>query len=264
MQIFIKMVCHRLSGLALSLLLISGCAQYSAQPSIKSNQLQQTQQQQAQELAAQQSLLKQQAEQLQLLQQQLLSQSQQQLVNQKQLLSLAAENSKAASLAAPAPVNSSCNIDGKLLLGSAEWVWLKPAEMVLRARIDTGAATSSLSTANVEKFERDGKNWVRFDLVQEGLASINLEARLLRTVKIRQASMQHGERRYVVRLALQLGDFVEEAEFTLADRANMRYPILLGREFLRDVAVVDVAKKYIQRKPQSTQEVGFLSAGAVR
>ena len=33
--------------------------------------------------------------------------------------------------------------------------------------------------------------------------------------------------------------FIEEAEFTLADRAKMSYPLLLGREFLRDVAVVD-------------------------
>lgn len=70
--------------------------------------------------------------------------------------------------------------------------------------------------------------------------------------------MEKGERRYVVRLPIQLGEFIEEAEFTLADRANMRYPVLLGREFLRDVAVVDVSKKYTQAKPKPAPNLGYL------
>lgn len=42
----------------------------------------------------------------------------------------------------------------------------------------------------------------------------------------------------------------EKAEFTLKDRSDMTFPVLLGREFLKDIAVVDVAREYIQPKPK--------------
>lgn len=218
----------------------------------------------APDLCSQQPLLEQQIEQLTLLQQQFEAQQLLQTDRHKQLLALAKNKQKILALSS-APVSSStCNVGGKIMLGATEWLWLKPAGKALRARIDTGAATSSLSTTNIEKFERDGKRWVRFQLIEEGQPSIEIESRLLRTVKIRQASMEEGERRYVVRLPVQLGEFVEEAEFTLADRANMSYPILLGREFLRDVALVDVAKKYLQPKPNLTPSVVQVPAGTAK
>ena len=243
---------------------IAGCGRLQYDQSESGmNALTDIQKEQAQSLSDQKQLLEQQSGQLTQLQTQLQLQSKQQSDQSQQLQALltrAEKNVTTAVFTPPAQVSSSsCNVDGKLLLGSAEWVWLKPAGKNLRARIDTGAATSSLSTTNVEKFERDGRNWVRFQLVEEGQARIAIEARLLRTVKIRQASLAKGERRYVVRLPLQLGEFIESAEFTLADRANMRYPILLGREFLRDVALVDVSRKYVQAKSAPVAELGWLS-----
>ncbi|MGL6055670.1 MAG: RimK/LysX family protein, partial [Vibrio metschnikovii] len=38
----------------------------------------------------------------------------------------------------------------------------------------------------------------------------------------------------------------QKSQFTLADRSQMTHPILLGREFIRDIAVVDVSRQYIQ------------------
>ncbi|MEE3208742.1 MAG: RimK/LysX family protein, partial [Pseudomonadota bacterium] len=37
----------------------------------------------------------------------------------------------------------------------------------------------------------------------------------------------------------------QPTEFTLADRSRMSYPVLLGRSFLKDVAVVDVGQEFI-------------------
>ena len=236
----------------------SGCSQLPLTPKYDLTALQNVQDSYSQDFTQQQQQLKQQLNLLAQTQQQL----QLQLDMQGQLQSEQLQQLNQPQHTTPSPdvivsKVENCSIDGKLLLGAAEWVWLKPANKILRVRIDTGAATSSLSTTNIEKFERDGKNWVRFQLVEEGQPGLTIEARLRRTVKVRQASMKKSERRYVVRLTLQLGDFMEEAEFTLADRANMRYPVLLGREFLRDVALVDVSKKYIQAKPQRLPELGF-------
>ena len=45
-----------------------------------------------------------------------------------------------------------------------------------------------------------------------------------------------------------VGDLKEQTEFTLADRTHLTYPLLLGRSFFKDIAVVDVSRTYIQGK----------------
>jgi hypothetical protein len=141
--------------------------------------------------------------------------------------------------------------DGKLLLGEAEWLWLETAEQAFQARIDTGAATSSISAGEITSFERNGKDWVRFFMSHQGMDDrIQIEAPLVRYVRVRQASSDDLDRRPVVRLSVRVGDQNEKTEFTLTDRSNMTFPVLLGRDFLKDIAVVDVGRKYIQTKPQ--------------
>jgi hypothetical protein len=141
--------------------------------------------------------------------------------------------------------------DGKLLLGEAEWLWLETADQAFQARIDTGAATSSISAADITSFERNGKDWVRFFMSHQGMDDrIQIEAPLVRYVRVRQASAEGIDRRPVVRLSVRVGEQNEITEFTLTDRSNMTFPVLLGRDFLKDIAVVDVARKYIQTKPQ--------------
>ena len=121
---------------------------------------------------------------------------------------------------------------------------------VYEARIDTGAKTSSISALDITPFEKDGKRWVRFRLAPDDSDdSFEIEAPLVRYVKIRQASSNELDRRPVASLTVRLGKMTEVAEFTLTDRTQMSYPILLGREFLRDVAIVDVARENIQPKP---------------
>ena len=151
--------------------------------------------------------------------------------------------------------------DGKLLLGEVEWLWLNAAGRAFKARIDTGAKTSSISAEEVTLFERDGKQWARFFIGHTGVDDrIQLEAPLARHARVRQASAEGFDRRPVVWLSVRFGylkkssDFVqsESTEFTLTDRSRMTYPVLLGRDFLKDIAVVDVARKYIQPKPQIT------------
>ena len=100
-------------------------------------------------------------------------------------------------------------------------------------------------------FERDGNPWVSFNLAHEGVEEkLSVETPLVRYVRIRQASADSVERRPVVALTMRLGRLAEKTEFTLTDRSQMTYPVLLGREFLKDIAVVDIARKNVQGNPK--------------
>ncbi|MBK9469457.1 MAG: ATP-dependent zinc protease [Gammaproteobacteria bacterium] len=54
------------------------------------------------------------------------------------------------------------------MLGGIEHARIEPPGLQLRARLDTGAAGSSLHALDVRAFERDGKTWVKFQLVDTG------------------------------------------------------------------------------------------------
>ena len=141
-------------------------------------------------------------------------------------------------------------LDGKLVVGETEQVWLDIVNDDFVARIDTGATTSSLSAQDITVFERDGKPWVSFNMAHEGVdEKLQVETPLVRYVRIRQASAEDIERRPVVELTMRLGRFAQKTEFTLTDRSQMTYSVLLGREFLKDIAVVDIARQNVQGKP---------------
>ncbi len=136
----------------------------------------------------------------------------------------------------------------QVVLGEVEHVQIKALKQTYDARVDTGAATSSLNAIDISEFERNGKKWVRFHL-SDGETKADesnwIEAPILRYVRIRQSTNEETERRAVIELWVKIGTINEKAEFTLADRSQMSHPILLGREFIRDIAVVDVSRKYI-------------------
>ena len=139
--------------------------------------------------------------------------------------------------------------DGKLILGESEWVYVEEANGAFQSRVDTGAATSSISATDITVFEREGKRWVKFKMPLDNGKSLDIEAPFVRYVRIKQASAESSDRRPVVRLTMQLGSLTEKAEFSLKDRSEMDFSLLLGREFIKDVAVVDVAREFVQPKP---------------
>lgn len=132
--------------------------------------------------------------------------------------------------------------DTKHIIGAIENVRLVPPNVILKARIDTGAKTTSIDARNITPFERDGKQWVRFVCVA-GEKEHTIERKVLKTVLIKR----HGEEsqdRYVVNMRIILGEVSQLIPVTLNDRDAYKYPVLIGRNFLRDYFIVDVAKKY--------------------
>ncbi|WP_245879981.1 ATP-dependent zinc protease family protein [Zobellella taiwanensis] len=131
------------------------------------------------------------------------------------------------------------------LLGRVEWLWLPALGDNVKARIDSGAKTSSMSATEIEEFERDGRRHVRFSFSHQH-HQVRLEAPLSRYVRIRQANSKQLDRRPVVLLPVQLGGMIKEVEFTLKDRTRMLYPVLLGREFMGRDVLIDPSRRFIQ------------------
>ncbi|MCP1314571.1 MULTISPECIES: ATP-dependent zinc protease [unclassified Halomonas] len=159
----------------------------------------------------------------------------------------------------PVIIREECEIaqamDDKALLGRSEWVGFPAIGTYLKARIDSGANTSSLSATDVTRFERDGENWVRFklalnddDVVVDRVRDEWVEAPIQRRVRIVQASGE--ESRPVISLLMTLGPIRENVEFTLNDRTHLDFPVLLGRRFMMDIATIDVAQTYLHERPE--------------
>ncbi len=147
-------------------------------------------------------------------------------------------------------VGESVSLPDKLVIGEAEYIAVPAIDAVFDARIDTGATTTSIYATDVEEFERDGKPWVRF-VVQNPDAekTYPMELPVARIAMIKKRGQEGETRRPAVALDLTMGKVTRLVEVNLADRTGFEYPLLIGRDFLRDVAVVDVTKKYTQATP---------------
>lgn len=116
----------------------------------------------------------------------------------------------------------------------------------LPAKIDTGARTSSLHGRVIEEFERDGEKFVRFSVdfpdrnVQQVCEAVHVD--------IRGITSSNGEtqRRYVIKTPLKIGNVEFRAEISLADRSDMKFPMLVGRSSLRRRFFVDSGHSWLQ------------------
>jgi len=143
-------------------------------------------------------------------------------------------------------VAQQASASSKLLVGEVEHVFLPNLGIELPARIDTGATTSSLDAKNIQTFERDGNSWVRFTLTNPETGEVSEVERLRsRRVRVVQSNTDEPERRPVIELLITVGRVTQLAEFTLSDRSHLRYPVLIGRNILQDVMVVDVSQSDI-------------------
>lgn len=138
--------------------------------------------------------------------------------------------------------------DGKLIFGEEEWVYFSQVDASFKARVDTGATTSSVSAIDIEAYKKGGKSWVKFKLPNADNAVDDFDLPVKRWVKIRQSSSDTLHRRAVVELDIQIGSHKSITEFTLTDREHLTFSVLLGRKYFSNVAIVDVAKRYVQPK----------------
>jgi hypothetical protein len=141
----------------------------------------------------------------------------------------------------------------RVVMGWVEQVALIPWGVKVKAKLDSGAKTSSLHAESIERFEKDGKGWVRFVIAVEAkgkeIKRLQVERPLVRNVRIKQ---HHGEskKRPVVSLKFCLNSQSYETQFSLVDRSQLNYPMLFGRLFLKDVALIDPSKTFLANRNQ--------------
>ncbi len=145
------------------------------------------------------------------------------------------------------------------VVGWREWIALPELGIAaIKAKIDTGARSSSLHACNIETFDRGGKAWVRFDvhpLQRDTTRSVRAEAAVLEFRHIRSSS-GHQSLRPVIRTAMALGGRQWLVELTLAARDEMGFRMLLGREALRRRFVVDPGQSYLVSTPTAGRATG--------
>lgn len=129
------------------------------------------------------------------------------------------------------------------IIGEVEPVFVEDIPQPFTARIDTGASLCSLGAEDVKFFERDGKPWVSFSLVhRETGERHSFERKVKRLTAIKQTGGEESEKRPLVEMTVRIGEMTLQRDFTLSDRGNFRFQVLIGRNLLNGVAAVDVSR----------------------
>jgi len=140
----------------------------------------------------------------------------------------------------------------RILLGWREWLALPDLGIgSIRAKVDTGARSSSLHVREQQLYERDGQARVRF-LIEHGVDD-SLSGYLDAEVADRRDvtdSGGHRETRIFIRTVLRLRAGQEwPIELNLTERRNMAFPMLLGRSALRRRCIVEPARSWLLGVP---------------
>lgn len=147
----------------------------------------------------------------------------------------------------------SAHIAPNMIIGACEWVALPELGIArLRARVDTGAKSCALHASDIQVFERDGLDWIRFKVHLDHPAHSHdrqCECRLKDVRSVRSTSGK-AEQRFTIRTPIIIGHSRWLVDITLTNREKMRYRMLLGRTAMENHALVYPARTFLQGKPR--------------
>ncbi|MCL4112960.1 UNVERIFIED_CONTAM: hypothetical protein GTU68_026253 [Idotea baltica] len=143
------------------------------------------------------------------------------------------------------------------IIGWREWVGLPDLVVPhVKAKIDTGARSSSLHAFDLSSFRRGGDEWVRFKLhpqQRDTKQTIETKAKVLEYRKVR-SSNGHSSMRPVILTTLSWNTITWKIELTLSGRDEMGFRMLLGREAVRGRYVVDAGGSWYGGKPTAIRK----------
>lgn len=152
------------------------------------------------------------------------------------------------------------SVKSKMVVGCEEWCSFPGLKIpAVKARVDSGAKTSSLHAYNIHTFKRDDQTWVNFEVhpVQRNRKTIvACEAPVIDRRFVKSSSGDR-ERRYVISTSMQLGDKIWDVELTLANRDSMGYRMLLGREAMINRVLIDPGESFCQGQRSKSEIARF-------
>lgn len=121
----------------------------------------------------------------------------------------------------------------------------------IHAKIDTGAYTCSLHCSSAEVIN----GVLQFVLLDEEHPEFTGRTFSFKKYDRRLIKNSFGEEemRFVIKTRLKIFDRVIRTEFSLSNRGNLKFPVLLGRKILRNRFIIDVTKKdlsFLSKAPQ--------------
>lgn len=121
----------------------------------------------------------------------------------------------------------------------------------VKAKLDTGARSSSLHAFDLEELERDGVPWVRFSVHpwQRSATDSTVVTCPVHDLRPVRSSSGHVEERVVVLMDLVVVGRTIIAEVTLTNRDEMGFRMLVGRQALRQGVMVDSHRSYLGGRP---------------
>lgn len=141
--------------------------------------------------------------------------------------------------------------DEKLVLGWREWVSLPELGLAaIKAKVDTGARTSTLHAFEVRAYSEDGRQRVEFKIhpKQRNTQIVKTCHADVVAERVVSDSGGHREKRFVIVTPLSIGSYSWPIEITLTARDNMMFRMLLGRTAIDGIAMVDSSKSYVVGK----------------
>lgn len=149
--------------------------------------------------------------------------------------------------------------DDRIVIGWREWVALPVFGVrTIKAKVDTGARTSSLHAFDLESFKRGKKEMVRFKIHPEQRSSKRektVEAAVHEWRRVRSSSGE-AELRPVILTTIEIFEESWEVELTLTQRDAMGFRMLLGRQAVRGHIIVDPGRSYLNGR--RSKETGKL------
>ncbi len=140
----------------------------------------------------------------------------------------------------------------RITLGWREWVSLPELGIdAVKAKVDTGARSSSLHAEEIELVERNDRRYVRFRLGDRGkLCPPGIGTVEFPLLEYRWITSSNGkrQRRPIIRTEISLSGSTWKIDLSLTPRATMGFPMLLGREAIRGRFVVEPGKSFLAKE----------------
>ena len=140
------------------------------------------------------------------------------------------------------------------IIGTTDCIDFMDAEIEnLPCKIDTGAAISAIHADRIQIIEKNGVDFLAFKLLDKKHPKFNNIEILTSdfTEKRIKNSFGEAENRFQVKLKIRVFDKVYNSSFTLTNRKQMTYPVLLGKKFLKGKFLVDVSQFNLSLKAKT-------------